>query len=107
MIVSARPGGVDKHAVVTSGLDMPEDIVIDEVSRNIYFTDSGLKHVAVCRLDGSFCTVLAKKGVQMPRAIRLHHVERLVVYSDWGKTPAVVVMGMDGSERRDLVNTNL
>ncbi len=32
-------GGREVH--LSSGLDVPEDIVIDQASRNFYFSDSG------------------------------------------------------------------
>jgi len=107
MIVSGRKDGMDKKDVVTKGLDMPEDIAVDEISRNIYFTDSHKKHVAVCKLDGSACTVLATEDVDLPRAIALHILKKVLVYSDWGANSAIVIMGMDGSNRKNLVDKDL
>ena len=38
-VSSEGSGGVKVH--LSSGLDIPEDITIDQASRNIYFSDSG------------------------------------------------------------------
>ena len=39
-IESVSGSGGDRQLVLNHGLDMPEDIVVDEASRNLYFTDA-------------------------------------------------------------------
>ena len=39
-LVSAGLDGSGVVSLVTIGLDMPEDLVVEEINRNIYFTDS-------------------------------------------------------------------
>jgi len=106
MIVSGMMGGIKRKYVVDSGLGLPEDIAVDEISRNIYFTDAIKKHVAVCKMDGTACTVLAKE-MDMPRAISLHILRKIVVFSDWGINPAIIIMGMDGSNKKNLVDKDI
>merc|ERR1719228_1668572 len=99
-IVSASFDGRNPSNLVTNGLDMPEDLVVDEINRNIYFTDSERNHVAVCAIDGAGCSVLVP-DIEQPRAVAIHYKRRLVLYTDWGSKPAIVQVNMDGSEKKD------
>lgn len=54
---------------------MPEDIAVDYIAGNLYITDSGLKQVLVCKIDGSMCTVLHDENIGKPRSIVLDHAE--------------------------------
>lgn len=51
------------------GLGTPENLAIDSITHNLYFTDAKMKHIGVCNNDGSVCTVLHNKNVDKPRAI--------------------------------------
>jgi len=108
IVHSSRMDGTDRKELVTSGLDMPEDLVVDEVSRNLYFTDSIAKHIGVCSIDGHVsCAVLAS-NLEQPRAIALHHQRQLVLFTDWGSNSKTLgMMGMDGQNLKGLVTENL
>jgi len=105
-IVSASFDGSTSNTLVTNGLDMPEDLVVDEINRNIYFTDSERKHLAVCAIDGAGCSVLVP-DIEQPRAVAIHYKRRLVLYTDWGSKPAIVQVNMDGSGKKDLVSDDM
>ena len=92
--------------VAINGLDMPENLVIDEASRNIYFTDSGRKHVAVCSLDGRGCAVVIS-NLRKPRGIAIHKTKQKLLFTDWGSNPVVAMTNMDGSEKMSLVEEDL
>jgi len=51
------------------GLGSPENLVIDIITHNLYFTDAKMKHIGVCNNDGSACTVLHNKNIDKPRAV--------------------------------------
>jgi hypothetical protein len=53
------------------GLYKPEDLAVDWVTGNIYFTDVDAQHIGVCTNNGSFCTVLINKDIDKPRGIVL------------------------------------
>lgn len=53
------------------GLGLPEDLAVDYVTGNIYFTDGEKKHIGVCS-ESSICTVLHNDNVDKPRAIALY-----------------------------------
>lgn len=54
---------------MSSGLGTPENLAIDSITHNLYFTDAKMKHIGVCNNDGSVCTVLHNRNIDKPRAI--------------------------------------
>merc|ERR1719431_890265 len=106
-LVSSGLDGSGVTKLVTNGLDMPEDLVVDEINRNLYFTDSVGKHLAVCSLSlGGGCSVLIS-DIEQPRAVAIHHKKRLVLDTGWGTKPSISVVAMDGSNKKDLVSEEL
>lgn len=61
--------------LVTAGLGAPEDLAVDWLTGNIYFTDSELRHIGVCTNDGNHCVVLINEDIHKPRGIALNPVE--------------------------------
>lgn len=70
-VFSAHFDSKDVKAVVTSGLQLPEDIAVDYVGNNLYITDAGLKQIIVCKIDGSSCAPIVKRLIDNVRAIAL------------------------------------
>lgn len=94
-----------KEVLVANGLELPEDIAVDWLTGNIYFTDAILKHIAVCSSNGSFCTILVQTSkMQQPRAIAVYPPEGLLFWSDWGFLAHIGVAFMDGSDEKILVD---
>lgn len=44
--------GKHREELLTSGLDKPEDIAVDWLTGNLYFSDNMRSHIAVCSKDG-------------------------------------------------------
>jgi hypothetical protein len=85
-------------------LELPEDIAVDWLTKNIYFTDSSRNHIAVCTNDGYYCTELIQAPeMEKVRAIALHPLESLIFWSDWGTDAHIGVSFMDGSQARVLI----
>ncbi|XP_054718502.1 LOW QUALITY PROTEIN: low-density lipoprotein receptor-related protein 2-like [Uloborus diversus] len=107
-IYSAKLGGSELTTILSSGLQIPEDIAVDYIGRNLYITDSGLKQVLVCKIDGSVCHVLHGSNVEKPRSLKLDPPKGILYWSDWGReTVGIYKSGMDGSNRTALVSTNI
>jgi len=105
-IESVRSNGRDRRMLLETGLDMPEDIVIDEAGRNFYFSDSTRGHIVVCTLDGYSCAIV-DANPENPRGMAIHNKEKRLFYSDWGSRPMIVRIGLDGSDRCELVTEGL
>lgn len=94
----------EKETIFTKGLELPEDLAVDWLTKNIYFTDSSHNHIAVCTNDGYYCTELVQSPeMQKVRAIALHPTESLLYWSDWGEKAHIGVSYMDGSQARVLI----
>ena len=65
-----------------------------------------LGHIVVCKLDGSICSIIEAKN-ENPRGLAIHSREKVLFYSDWGKNPMIVRIGLDGSNRKNLITDKL
>lgn len=63
---------------IFKGVGTPEDLSIDWITNNVYFTDSLLKRIGVCSNDGLACTVIHARHLDKPRGIALHPKEGCV-----------------------------
>ncbi|CAL1296721.1 unnamed protein product [Larinioides sclopetarius] len=107
-IYSSNLDGSDVLSVVTNGLLTAEDMAVDYVAKNLYLTDSYLKQVLVCKMDGSMCLTLHKTGADKPRGIALDPSEGLLYWTDWGNhTAGIYRSDMDGSNRVTLVSEDI
>ncbi|ODM90172.1 Low-density lipoprotein receptor-related protein 4 [Orchesella cincta] len=106
-IYRATLDGKNTSIVADSGLLLPEGIAFDWITGNIYFADSNLSHIAVCRNDSTFCSVLIQETIDKPRGIALHPNQGIMFWTDWGNSPAIMRAGMDGSSPVAIVFTNL
>ena len=50
----------------------PEDVAIDWISRNIYWTDSDNDRVSVASIDGELQKTVISEGLVNPRGIAVH-----------------------------------
>ncbi|XP_075234347.1 putative vitellogenin receptor yl isoform X2 [Lycorma delicatula] len=107
-IIRSEKKGTSMEVIVSAGLGIPEDLAIDWVTNNLYFTDSKYQRIGICVTDGSsVCTVIHARNLDKPRGIALHPAEGLMYWSDWGDHPVIGRSGMDGSEVIDFVNDSL
>lgn len=103
-IVKMHVDSTKKEILFTSGLELPEDIAIDWLTKNLYFTDSSRNHIAVCTNNGFYCTELVKSPeMEKVRAIALYPTESLMFWSDWGADAHIGVSFMDGSDAKILI----
>ncbi|XP_049827409.1 vitellogenin receptor-like isoform X1 [Schistocerca gregaria] len=102
-IVQSNYDGSVTDVLVSSGLSLPEDLALDLITGNIYFTDSEESYIGVCTKTGTECTVLVNEDIRKPRGIALLTREGSMFWSDWGKNPKIATAGMDGSSPRAFV----
>jgi len=94
-----------------TGLEHPEDLVLDQATGLVYFTDSGKDCISVCSIVTSLCSILSE-GFSQPRGLALHSRDRLLFVTEWGgaewgSKPKIVVMNMDGSSVKTLIDTDI
>lgn len=106
-LVKAREDGSQMQVILTAGLATPEDIAVDWLTGNLYFTDGSLMHIAVCSNDGTHCAVLVNEDVYNPRSIALLPQQGQMFWSDWGKKPMISRSQMDGSNAMVFVGDDV
>jgi len=105
-IMSKKINSYEPEHLVVKGLDMPEQLAIDEYNKNLYFTESHLGLLGVCSTGGQGCRVLVS-DLEQPRGVAIHHKSRQVFFSDWGSSPFIGRLGLDGSNYTRFVDTGL
>uniref|UniRef100_T1JA13 EGF-like domain-containing protein n=1 Tax=Strigamia maritima TaxID=126957 RepID=T1JA13_STRMM len=106
-ILSVFLNGTKVKIEVKAGLQIPEDLAIDWQSRNLYFTDSGAKHIGACSMKSDNCHVIIKNNLHLPRGIELDVLNRHVFWTDWGSRPHIGRSWMDGSNAVMFVSTTI
>ncbi|KAH8274692.1 hypothetical protein KR018_010052, partial [Drosophila ironensis] len=106
-LVRARGDGSHAEILLTSGLDAPEDLAVDWLTQNIYFSDNAMRHIAVCSQDGLNCAVLVTQDVHQPRSLALWPQRGLMFWTDWGTRPMIARASMDGTRSRPIVSDNI
>lgn len=102
-IVKQTPGR-NKEILLTAGLETPEDLFVDWLTGNIYFTDASRPHIAVCNSNGYHCTELISTPImEKPRGIVLHPPDSLLFWTEWGANAHIGVAYMDGTEPKVLI----
>lgn len=92
---------------IMMGLIAPEDLAVDWLTGNFYFTDSFMQHIGACSSDGYNCAALVSQSIEKPRGIVLYPQEGQMFWTDWGKTPMIVRASMDGSDVIPIVTEDL
>jgi hypothetical protein len=105
-IVSSNLDGSLVKTVISDDIKKPEDVAIDYIGRNIYFTDPVNVSIGVCTIGGLFCQGIITTGLKKPRGIAVYPTKGLLVYTDWGN-PHIALSGMDGQDLQILVNTSI
>ena len=57
--------------VVATGIDVVEDIAVDWLGGNLYWTDYGMETIEVVSLTGQHRMVLFSENITNPRAIEV------------------------------------
>lgn len=61
--------GSEVEKVVDLGLETPEGIAVDWISRNIYWTDTGTRRIEVAKIDGTGRRVLIWQDLIEPKSL--------------------------------------
>ncbi|XP_061175457.1 low-density lipoprotein receptor-like isoform X2 [Saccostrea echinata] len=95
--------------VISRGVKTPDGISVDWIYHNLYWTDTGYNTIEVASVDGSIRKTLVDKDLDEPRSIVLDPKNGWMYFSDWGSTPKIERIGMDGNHtsRSVLVQTEI
>ena len=102
-IFSGHLDGTGVRLETGDGLVMPEDLAVDYLARNVYFTDSHTKIIGVLKMNTQFWTTIINETVDKPRGITVYPERGFLFYADWGVQPGIMRAGMDGADVRRIV----
>ncbi|XP_071451711.1 low-density lipoprotein receptor-related protein 2 [Hetaerina americana] len=107
--ISKLDKGSDPVEIISTGLDLVEGLAYDWVGKNIYWLDSRLNTIEVAKENGSSRMVLLKENITQPRGMSLDPSPgaRWLFWTDWGENPRIERVGMDGTERKVIINTKI
>ncbi|XP_048750577.1 low-density lipoprotein receptor-related protein 4-like isoform X2 [Ostrea edulis] len=84
-----------------------DGLTIDSLSRLIFYTDTTYKGIFLLTIDGLYRKTIIYKSLDQPRAIISDSNTGTIYWTDWGATPKIETSNYDGSERRDVITTDL
>jgi len=102
-ILSGHLDGTGVRLEIDDGLVMPEDLAVDYLARNVYFSDSQTKIIGVLKMNTKFWTTIISETVDKPRGITVYPERGFLFYADWGVQPGIMRAGMDGADVRRIV----
>ncbi|KAM7316467.1 hypothetical protein ACRRTK_024198 [Alexandromys fortis] len=106
IIYKQKIDGTGKEVLTANRLGNVECLTFDWISRNLYWTDGGLKSVSVMRLaDKSRRQIIS--DLNTPRSIVVHPTAGFIFISSWQRPAKIMRAWSDGSRLMSIVNTTL
>ena len=106
-IFKAMLDGTSRQHIVSVGIETVENVAVDWVGGHVYYTDSGRKHIVACDTFGTLCAVVVSGELDKPRGVAVYPEHRMMFWTDWGVHPHVGSAGMDGSQRKLVISTDV
>ncbi|CAG5124929.1 unnamed protein product, partial [Candidula unifasciata] len=85
----------------------PDGLAVDWIGRNLYWCDKTTDTIEVSTLDGKYRRILLREGLQEPRALEVFPQKGLLFFTDWGDSPHISRMNMDGTDVRKIINESI
>uniref|UniRef100_A0A915HHT8 EGF-like domain-containing protein n=1 Tax=Romanomermis culicivorax TaxID=13658 RepID=A0A915HHT8_ROMCU len=86
--------------IVVEDAGYSDGVVIDWVSRNLYWTDNAKYRIGVMNIDKKFLRIIVSSGLNKPRAIVVDPKRGYLYWSDWREDdPKIERSFLDGSNR--------
>ncbi|XP_065212523.1 low-density lipoprotein receptor-related protein 2 isoform X2 [Planococcus citri] len=107
--ISRLDRGKTTQDIITSGLDLVEGLAYDWVGGHLYWLDSRLNTIEVCKEFGADRMVLIKENITQPRGMVLDPTPGAywLFWTDWGENPRIERAGMDGTNRSTIIHTKI
>lgn len=84
-----------------------EGIAVDWIGRKLYWTSTDLQGLYVSEMNGSFVTALVSGQSPNCRGIAVHPRTGYLYWTDWGSSPFIARIGMDGTLMTKLVTVGI
>ncbi|XP_011315523.1 vitellogenin receptor isoform X1 [Fopius arisanus] len=106
-IYRAFKNGTGAQVLAIAGIGNIQELAVDGITGNIYYTDASNKYLGVCTASGVYCTAIITEGTEKPRGLALYPPTGQLYWSDWGNDPHISRAEMNGNSRTPLVTTDI
>ena len=96
-----------RSVIIEDNFRRSDDVAIDWVYNNIYWTSGARKAISVTNLEGDFIIDVVDDDLQNPQSIAVHPKKGWMFWSDAGNDSKIEKCGTDGSSRVVLVTNNV
>ena len=96
-----------RSVIIEDNFRRSDDVAIDWVYNNIYWTSGARKAISVTNLEGDFIIDVVDDDLQNPQSIAVHPKKGWMFWSDAGNDSKIEKCGMGGSSRAVLVTNNV
>ncbi len=97
----------NSRQLVISGVKNPYSLAVDWVARNVYFTDSTLHTIFVCRPGQKYFKTVLLDHKYHPMALAVYPQGGWLYYTVVTGMPSISRVGMDGSNRSKVVTSDI
>ncbi|XP_050531521.1 low-density lipoprotein receptor-related protein 4-like isoform X2 [Daktulosphaira vitifoliae] len=95
----------NEKAIINEHIRTLNNIAVDWIANNLYFTDSIEGIIEVSKLDGSCRRIIIHEPNEEPWSIAVHPTLGYIFWSDWGTVPKIVKSLTDGSHREVVLQS--
>uniref|UniRef100_A0A8C2M914 Epidermal growth factor n=1 Tax=Cricetulus griseus TaxID=10029 RepID=A0A8C2M914_CRIGR len=106
-IERANMDGSQRERIIKEGVDTPEGLAVDWISRRIYWTDSGKSLIGGSDLSGKHHQIIIKENIEKPRGIAVHPKAKRLFWTDTGMYPRIESSYLQGSGRLLIASSDL
>ncbi|KAK7113108.1 hypothetical protein V1264_012457 [Littorina saxatilis] len=88
--------GTNQETVIQHDVPSAEGIAVDWIGRKLYWVDGKKGAIYVAEMNGTNRRTLLRRGVNRPRSIITDPAHGFLYWSDWGSSPYIGRMSLDG-----------
>ncbi|XP_077986726.1 low-density lipoprotein receptor-related protein 5-like [Glandiceps talaboti] len=96
-----------RFETILHGVGNVQDISVDWLAFNLYWTDATTKAIYVSKLNGAFKTKLISENIEQPKCIVTNVAKMLLFWSDNSNPSRIEACSLSGLRRRILTSQNV
>ena len=99
---------IGSRKVVVENIGRDDDIAVDWIYNNVYWTSVEKRVISVTNIDGDHIVDVIKEDLEHPKGVAVHPKKGQMFWADWrNKNSRIEKAGMDGTNRLILIKDNV
>ncbi|KAJ8319793.1 LOW QUALITY PROTEIN: hypothetical protein KUTeg_001380 [Tegillarca granosa] len=100
--------GTGKETIIRHGMLGAEGLAVDWIGSKLYWVNSRTSSMFVAELNGTYMWTMKKSGfLKNPRAIAVNPFNGYAYWTDWGISPYIGSIGLDGTNATKVISDKL